>query len=187
MKPIALFAALILASTVKSAFASEDAYAAFVSEKATVWLADPIVQSAIAASNTTHATLVASDISNMDEVWQAELDGDASPLITQILSAPASDYLREIVDSSQGIIAEIILMDNRGLNAAMSGVTSDFWQGDEDKFQQTFGKAGGVMHVGAVELDDSSGTYVVQVSVPVVDAAGSPIGAATFSLDAERL
>ena len=78
-------------------------------------------------------------------------------------------------------------MDNRGLNAGISSVTSDDWQGDEDKFLQTYAVGPTAMHVGAVELDESTGIYVVQLSVPVLDAAGQRLGAATVSLDAEKL
>lgn len=37
--------------------------------------------------------------------------------------------------------AEIFVMDNQGANVAMSDKTSDYWQGDEDKFVRSF--AGG--------------------------------------------
>ena len=169
------------------AWASEEAYRAFATEQAAVWLANPVIQSAIATGNDAHGALTEAEIIDLDTLWRAQIESSDSPLINQVMSSPASDYLRQIVDESQGAIAEIILMDNRGLNAAVSAVTSDFWQGDEDKFQMTFDVGPDAMHAGEVELDESTGRYVVQVSVPVLDAAGQMIGAATFSLDAELL
>ena len=89
------------------------------------------------------------------------------------------------MQQSGGKVVEIILMDNHGLNAAISSITSDFWQGDEDKHQQTYLKANDAVHIGDVEFDESSQAYVVQVSFVVTDTAGLAIGAATFSLNAE--
>ena len=169
------------------AWASEEAYRAFATQKAAVWMADPVIRAALVSGNAAHVALTEAEIIDLDTLWRAQIDSSDSPLIDQVVSAPASDYLRRIVDESQGAIAEIIVMDSRGLNAAVSAVTSDFWQGDEDKFRMTFGTGPGAVHAGAVELDESSGRYVVQVSMPVLDAAGQMIGAATFSLDAEQL
>ena len=169
------------------AWASEEAYKAFATEQAAVWLANPVIQTAVTSGNEAHVALTEAEIIDLDTLWRAQIGSSDSPLINQVMSSPASDYLRQIVDESQGAIAEIILMDNRGLNAAISAVTSDFWQGDEDKYQMTFGVGPAAIHAGEVELDESSGRYVVQVSVPVLDATGQMIGAAAFSLDAEQL
>ena len=94
--------------------------------------------------------------------------------------------LRQRVEDSAGVISEIILMDDRGLNVAVSAVTSDFWQGDEAKFLETFPKGADAVHIGEVELDESSQTYQVQVSFTVSDVeTGAPIGAETLGLNAE--
>ncbi len=37
-------------------------------------------------------------------------------------------------------MTEVFVMDARGLNVAASDVTSDYWQGDEEKFSETFPK-----------------------------------------------
>lgn len=184
-----LLSLTLIAATAAPAWAAEDAYKAFATEKVAGWMASPVIQDALAVGNDAHAALSEAEIIDLDTLWRAQIELTDSPLINQVMSGPASDYLRQLVADSQGAIAEIILMDNRGLNAAISTVTSDFWQGDEDKFQQTYdlGGGGGSIHAGDVELDESSGMYVVQVSVPMVDAAGELVGAATFSLDAERL
>ena len=74
----------------------------------------------------------------------------------------------------------------RGLNVAASAVTSDYWQGDEAKWQETFLAGPGASHVSEIEEDESTQTFQVQVSLPVVDG-GSPIGAITLGVDIERL
>ena len=78
-------------------------------------------------------------------------------------------------------------MDQVGLNVAVSEPTSDYWQGDEAKWSQTYLAGAGAMHVSDVELDESTQTYQAQVSLTVVDASGAPIGAITFGVNVEYL
>jgi hypothetical protein len=79
-------------------------------------------------------------------------------------------------------------MDARGLNVAASTPTSDYWQGDEAKFTDTYSQGPGAIHVGDVEFDESTQSYQGQVSIVVVDPdTGNPIGAITVGLNAEAL
>ena len=184
MKTLPLIVAFACLSTPLAA--SEEAYLAYVRENAPALLSSPVVQAAVRDSNTAHALISDSDIGALDGQWEAQLGAPEQPLIASIVSNAASERLRSFITETGETVAEVILMDNRGLNAAASAPTSDFWQGDEDKFQKTFLVGPNAAHVSDVELDESTGIYVVQVSVPVVDATGGLIGAATFSLDAER-
>lgn len=186
MKTFTCMLGLSLCTLVTPVAAADGPYTAFVTENAAAWLADPVIQSALRAANAAHANLTEADIIDMDNDWRAEIGKADMPLIKQIMSAPASAYLNKIVSESGGRVAEVILMDNRGLNAGISATTSDYWQGDEDKFQQTYDIGPDAVHVSDVELDESTQTYVVQVSMVVQDAAGQPVGAATFSLDASK-
>ena len=81
-------------------------------------------------------------------------------------------------------ISVIFVMDNQGANVAMTDKTSDYWQGDEAKFKNSFGK--GSVFVDEVEFDDSTQAYLCQVSVPVTDG-GAVIGAITFGIDVDRV
>ena len=77
-------------------------------------------------------------------------------------------------------------MDAQGLNVAQSDVTSDYWQGDEAKWQETYNT--GNVHIGDVELDESTQTYQAQVSLPIFDPeSNAVIGAATFGVNLELL
>jgi hypothetical protein len=81
-------------------------------------------------------------------------------------------------------------MDNHGLNVAQSAVTSDFWQGDEDKWQQSYGDGtgDGAVHISEVEFDESTGVFQSQVSLPIKDpATGKLIGAITFGVNVQSL
>ena len=72
------------------------------------------------------------------------------------------------MEETGGAITEVFVMDAQGLNVAASGPTSDYWQGDEAKFQETYLKGAEAIHVSEVEFDESSQTYSVQVSVTSV-------------------
>jgi hypothetical protein len=185
MKKHFLIAAFAALAHVAPAGASQDAYTAFIAEYAATLAKNAQVQSAIRVSNTANQSIDEATILDQDAEWRREIGTKNTAEIDRIMNLPASDELRKMVKDSGGKIVEVILMDNHGLNAAISNVTSDYWQGDEDKFQQTYGKGAGSVHVGEVEFDESAQAYVVQVSFVVTDAAGLPVGAATFSLNAE--
>jgi hypothetical protein len=148
------------------------------------WAADPAIVAAVRAQNAAHASLTQADIDAMDGTWRAEVGASAAPLIASVMEREESSWLRERKTAAAGLITEVFVMDNRGLNVAQSDVTSDYWQGDEPKWQETFGAGPGAMHLSEVELDESTQTYQSQVSLTVVDPeSGAAIGAITFGID----
>jgi hypothetical protein len=79
-------------------------------------------------------------------------------------------------------------MDNKGLNVGQSDVTSDYWQGDEAKWQKTYSVGPAAVFVDKIEQDESTQKFQTQVSISVVDpAGGAVIGAVTVGLDVEML
>jgi hypothetical protein len=68
----------------------------------------------------------------------------------------------------------------------MTNKTSDYWQGDEAKWQESFKDGAGAVHAGGVEFDESSQDYLVQISVPVMDS-GKAIGALTIGVNLDFL
>ncbi len=160
----------------------------YIKDHVETWVEAPEILAAIQAQNDANAVLSQAQIDSLDAAWRAEIDAPNKPTITPILNNPTSDLLRSKIDESNGVIVEAFLMDNRGLNVATAGLTSDYWQGDEAKFTETFGKGAGAMQIGEVEFDESSQTYSVQVSFTIVDAkTATPIGAMTIALNAEAL
>ena len=152
------------------------------------WAADPALVSAVAAAGSAHAALDQTQIDSLDQVWQAEIGAAVQPTIAPILTHPVSLALKARVTASKGRIGEVFVMDSRGLTVAMSGATSDYWQGDEAKFQQTFPLGASAVHIGTVEFDESSQTYQVQASFTVTDpTSGAPIGAMTVGLNADMI
>jgi len=102
-----------------------------------------------------------------------------------IMENECGQHLRSIQNSAP-YFAEIFVMDNRGANVAMTDKTSDYWQGDEAKFQKSFNAGAGAIFVDDVDFDDSAQAYLVQVSVPI-KKAGQVIGAITFGIDIDAV
>lgn len=149
---------------------------------------DAAISGAIAAQNAKTAGLDQAAVEALDTTWRAEVGTGSTPTITPVITGPAADHLRSVVEASGGRITEIFSMDAKGLNVASSGITSDMWQGDEAKFTDSFGKGAGAVHYSEVELDESTGRYQAQISFTVADpATGQPIGAVTVGVDAESL
>ncbi|MDQ0313584.1 cache domain-containing protein [Amorphus orientalis] len=149
--------------------------------------AAPEVIAAVKAQNAETAGYDQATIDAADATWREEVSASSSPMIDAVLARPASSFLAAKKDGSSGLYTEIFVMDAKGLNVAQSDVTSDYWQGDEAKWQETYGKGADSLHLSDVELDESSQTYQSQVSVPVVDENGDVIGALTVGVNVEYL
>lgn len=151
------------------------------------WITDPIFLYAIREQNELNGKLRQGKIDFLDQQWRAEKG--SGPMIFDYLDRQASIILRDRRELSNGVITEIILMDQYGLNVAISDPTSDFWQGDEAKYQETFLKGKGAVHVGEIEFDDSTQLYQTQVSMTVTDPENNdaPIGAVTFGINLDVL
>ena len=127
--------------------------------------------------------LTLESIKEMDEKWKN--------------TAGIADFMSVLMDSGCGpnlkriqkenpYYAEIFIMDNQGANVCQSDKTSDYWQGDEAKFQKSYNGGKGAIFVDEVEFDDSTQAYISQVSVPVMDG-GIAIGAITFGIDIDKI
>ncbi|WP_223475038.1 cache domain-containing protein [Oricola indica] len=152
------------------------------------WLSDAAVVAAIKAQNEANSGLAQADIDSLDQKWRAGVDGGDMTLIDTVLANSLSDYLREKQMGSNGVITEIFVMDSKGLNVGQSDVTSDYWQGDEGKFQKTYGSGdAAAIFVDEAEKDESTQMLQSQVSMTVADETGQPIGAITVGINLNTL
>lgn len=150
--------------------------------------ANAILIDAINAQNAVSGAYDQAKIDALDTQWRAEVDASSKPLIDTTLGNAASAYLKTVQDESMGKYTEIFVMDAKGLNVAQSTLTSDYWQGDEDKFTASFGAGADAVHIGEIEQDESTQAFQSQVSVPITDpATGALIGAITVGVDVSML
>ena len=160
---------------------------AFAQEMIVPWLSDPLLINAIKQQNEKHATLVQGDIDALDKTWRAEVEAGTRPMIDAILATELSRFLQQKQAESEGAIAEVFVMDAKGLNVGQSDVTSDYWQGDEAKFSKSFGVGKDAIFVDEIETDESTQTLQSQVSLTISDESGAPIGAITVGVNMDAL
>jgi hypothetical protein len=149
-------------------------------------LGEPIVEYTVLAQNLRYAELAQAEIDGLDAKWRAELEAAEQPLISAVLSNPTSSYLTRVQAQSIGLYTEIFVMDRNGLNVGQSNISSDFWQGDEAKFLETFPAGAGAVFVDEPEFRDDVGVWAVQVNV-TIGLDGAAIGAATFEINLTEL
>lgn len=148
----------------------------------------PEVIAAVKAQNEKHADITEAQILELDNQWRAETSSASSPLIDEVLSNELSAMLTMVQEQSEGLYTEIFVMDNKGLNVGQSAITSDYWQGDEAKWQQTYSAGPKALHISEVEEDESTQTFQSQVSYSITDpASGDVIGAITVGVNVEEL
>lgn len=145
------------------------------------WARDPVVIATVVRANA--ETLSASAIETRDRVWQATAGVD--PFMQDLLDAACSARLREL-SARTPELGEAFVTDRRGANVAMTRKTSDYWQGDEDKFERAFTGRLDAYHIDPVQFDESIQAYAVQIAVPVA-ARGAAVGVLVVTVNLERI
>ncbi len=174
MAPLLLALALLAQTQTDSdrAYVTQMAYARL--DRAHAIAADPEILKAIAARNAAGETLDA--IRTKDAAWVKDR---TLPLRKELVQNACARRLRELVAADK-LIVEGLVMDAQGALVCSTAETSDYWQGDEAKWQRTAQSKGGSF-VDEPALDASTGVYAVQLSVLVKDRA-TTLGAVTLTL-----
>lgn len=142
---------------------------------------DPVIVKAVKEQNAKGMTL--DQIKAMDKKWTAYFG--TSDFMKALIQSECGRLLQRI-KKTEPYFAEIFVMDNQGAIVAMTEKTSDYWQGDEIKFKESFKAGKGAVYVSEVRFDRSSQAYLSQVSVPVKDG-GKAIGVIVFGVDVDEL
>lgn len=182
MKSIAVTTLVASATLAVSVFAAEPApekVVALVHAKVEGLASDAVFIEAVHSQNARKATL--DDIQQLDEKWRST--PGIAPYMTELMDSACGERLKSL-KAGQRYFSEMFVVDNQGANVCMSDKTSDYWQGDESKFTKSFTGGTGTVFVDDVKFDDSTQTYVVQASVPVVDG-GKAIGVLVVSVDVD--
>lgn len=122
------------------------------------------------------------DIKVRDNEWQSE-DG-VNRFMLDLMSNDCALVLHDF-ESRHPYVVESFVTDRWGANVGQTEKTSDYWQGDEAKFTESYHNGRGAIYYGEVEFDSSSNEIVVQVSVPVMNA-NTAIGTITFSISLDK-
>jgi hypothetical protein len=145
----------------------------------------PEVIEAVKASNARQ--LGKERIMELDEKW-IKLKGRL-PEADQIMNSKVSALLTAAMNK-QSYFKEAILTGNQGETVAMNMVTTDYWQGDEEKFTAIFDtnlpSRKPDSHISRARWDDSTKAMIAQVSVPVYDG-DYMIGTLTVGVDLKRV
>lgn len=161
---------------------------AYLESNVKLWLSDPIIIDSINKQNKKTSGLLQSEITMLDKKWRLKARHDNHPLVNAILSNDLSRFLAKKQDESDNLLLEIFVMDARGLNVGQSRITSDYWQGDEAKWINTFLKGPGAVFIDDVDIDESTLTFQSQASLSITDPkTGKVIGAITLGFNFEKL
>jgi len=98
------------------------------------------------------------DIQRKDKEWMAN---PKNALVKELMANACARRLRTLVEGDS-IIVEAFVMDAKGALVCTTHPTSDYWQGDEAKWQKTYGE-GKKVFVDTPSLDASTGSYAVQL------------------------
>ncbi len=124
-----------------------------------------VVLEATRSQNNKHLT--PAEIRDRDNQWKAS--GELTEFKTSLQTSDVGKLFKNKVDWPDSVYSEMFLTDNQGANVAAYPATSDYWQGDEEKWIASFNRGSGKVFIGPVELDESTGIRGVQISVPVLD------------------
>jgi hypothetical protein len=145
------------------------------------WTQNAAILGAVREQNALNVPL--SRIRSIDISWMTAREPD--PRMQALLKNPCAKSLRTFTDVRSGY-REAFVMDNQGALVCMTRRTSDYWQGDEDKWRKSFAEGKGATWVSELQLDESTSVKLVHVSVPILDG-GKAIGVITVGIDADLL
>ncbi|TNE63900.1 MAG: hypothetical protein EP335_08735 [Alphaproteobacteria bacterium] len=184
-----LCAAFILSGSIAAhaAAPSKSLIDAKVIDEVKRWLNVPVMYIAVDAQNERYAGIGSSEINSLDAQWRKEREAQVQPLIASTLNNPLSTYLTQVQAASGGLFSEIFVMDAKGLNVGQSSITSDFWQGDEAKFQKTYDVGPDAIFIDDPEEHEGTHTWRAQLNLTLVDQSGRSIGAATVEINLTEL
>ena len=161
---------------------------AYIEANVRAWIEEPVIIRTLKDQNASHVHLTQAEIDALDATWRTEFASDTRPLIDTVIGNPLSHFLKDRQVASGGVITEILIIDAKGLSVGESEVSSDYWQGDEAKWQKTYMKGSTVLFVDAVEKDESTQTLQSQASLTVFDPqTGQRLGAITIGINLDAL
>jgi hypothetical protein len=142
------------------------------------WTTNKTIVDAVKQQNAKN--VAAAEVQKIDKEWQG---GGAAAAVKQATTGPCADALRTLT-SSNARYGETFVTDTRGAIVCATQRTSDYWQGDEPKWERPF--TDGKAFIDRPRMDDSAKLHLAQVSLPVADG-GKTIGVLTVGIIVEKI
>ena len=186
-----ILAAALAAATISVASAPafadghEAKITAYIESNISGWLGSAEIIAAVDQQNIDHLGITSAEIDRLDQRWRKEKKRGGGSLISSVMGNELSAFLRGIKAASGGVITEIFVMDNVGLNVGQTNGTGDFMQGDEGKWQKTYLVSAHAVFIDEVEED--GGVMVSQTNLTVARANGFRLGAVTIGINVDAL
>ncbi len=124
------------------------------------------------------------EIKKIDKEWiEAE---DELPIHVEKMGNACAQEIKKTANKLP-VLTECFVMDNQGANVGQNALTSDYWQGDEAKWKNSYKSAEGGVDVGQRQLDKSTNVVDQKVSMPIINKQGKVIGAVCYGVKVEKL
>jgi len=182
---VALIGSSVLGPIAVATESHEDKINRYIDSNIRLWSSSAELLLAIDQQNIDHFNISSSDITRLDQRWRKEKLRGGGNLISSVMGNELSAFLRGIKAASGGVITEIFVMDNVGLNVGQTNGTGDFMQGDEAKWQKTYQVSANSVFIDAVEEED--GINISQVSLTVARPNNARLGAMTIGINVDAL
>lgn len=124
------------------------------------------------------------EIKKIDKEWSAA--EEELPIQKEKCDNACAKEIKKIVGANSAI-GEAFVMDNQGAVVGENTLTSDYWQGDEEKWTGSFKDGKGGVDVGKEKFDKSANATLQQISLPIIDKDGKVIGAVTWGVRTDKL
>lgn len=125
-------------------------------------------------------------IRELDRQWLRERILEEKPLIKRVQRTQSSRLLANISHQYQPLFNELFVSDRSGQLLAMSRVTSDYWQADEEHFSVAIELPPGQVHISSIEYDGSTQSFQSKASAPLHDPkSGELLGVISLGINIE--
>lgn len=171
--------AITLSAATASAQSAASTHKALTAEaqRLRTWTSDPLLITAVKTQNGRKTALA--EIQRIDAEWRS------GKLRGGVTTGECADHLRRLA-TEQPYYVEVFVSDNQGALVCSNVVTSDYWQGDEDKWTRAFAAGKGAVFIDRPRFDESAKTNLGGISLPIMDGSNA-IGVLTVGVFTDKL
>jgi hypothetical protein len=151
------------------------------------WRRLPRLRHSVEEQNRQHQDISLTDILAWNSMWADEFHFGPPRFSLSVLNNPLSQELRVLKYGAEGLVTNIVVTDEHGLNVGVSEMTSTYWRDVDERYQQGFDYPSDYLHIGQVVYDQATHRFHVEVSAPLYALDGTRIiGAIIVGVDVEH-